>query len=1429
MIGDPANGIVATATQYDARGQVTRVHSLQRELASGVTGGTDLRTSRSYTAFGEVASETDARGATTYYAYNRMGRVTSIRRPVVLGADIDETGIAETRYYDISGRLAGTRDGNGNITTRRLAGGTGYGGATELVTAEYHADGGRVFQRYDDAGNLVKRTDELGRAIYSTYDKLGRLLTTSNVNSRDVAHSYTYDSLGRRLTHSQTGRATSDRETTDYDVAGRVTTSRAFGGEVTANSYAWDSTINSGLGATGGWRQTTTYANGKQTIEAKDTFGRLTSRTDMGGNVATTSYDQAGRIATISGLENQSFTWLNTGLLATQTSDLGSGSVRSIATFGYDQVGNRATETFTRDGVVYRRSEAIFDMQNRMRSWADTGDAVPTASMGWTYDKNGNIIRTYATCATLNAAGAVASTNTEERWFRFDSMNRMTLDGGKMGANGIERGDGTEITYRVDGSRATATRTLRAFMWVDDPTNDDGVDTRSVRRTDFEDSPDGNATARQSSGSGRIRAFYDAEHRETFAWRDDGQLSTVQIERTGGIDEGNGTVTPDGIFAYAGAAEYQYDAVGRNIRQIDRNEGGAAVYDRTISQDDRGLIVNDRTVVVQGSDTVTTVTTTDYGTGTDYALGAARKVTSTTTVNGGNSTTTTSTNSYEWRDSAQLTGTVTTKTNANTAYTNYYYSGVGQLETVSIGGDRPRTVSFINDLAGQAIRRDEADTKDTGDPHEIWYRHGGREIGYVGNNGSASDSYSESIRRRASKPDDTSTFAPLGGQPRGSHFAETIDRINSFETGSAGRSYTVQAGDTLSGIADQIWGDASLWYKLATANGLGADSVLVAGQVLTIPAGVVRSTYNADTYKPYDPTDVLGDINPNPKAKRGNKCGGFGKILLVAVAVAATIFTSGAAIAALSGSVGSVMQGVGTLLALKGSAAVGVSTLIAAGVVGGAVGSAVSQGVGLALGIQDKFNWAGVAMAGLSGGVGAGLAAAPLGSGVLGATTRGLLGNVITQGVAMATDQQKRFDWVGLGVAGVSAAVGQGIAGNSKSFWVQTGAGAASSLAGAATRSILTETSFGDNILAVLPDVIGSTVGRFVARELADVSKISAGDRALLAEAQRSANHIPVQDSNQNFAVEQLNRSVEEIDLKEAVVGNSDADIVVIGKLRNALYIPSDSVAKFVAVGGAGPSCNARNRIGGNGGPPLEDWQTLRQIGVPRKGGPTGALYGVLDSMFDLTGPALAAQSELLDLWTRINMSEIYSINQDYVSPPRLISAGAEANSIRHKLASYNFSESELAATKYIYNRDIGALQNETLRVYQGFVDAAFSDALAELKEGALYRPKGWSVPQALGTRMDQIARESMRSWFSEHRINPGSDVNISLNTRLAAGSEGDYTIPDVRVGGVVFDASIARKDTNTFQVRQYYSSSIVKSVFIVRPTSMGGSYFLGK
>jgi hypothetical protein len=189
-----------------------------------------------------------------------------------------------------------------------------------------------------------------------------------------------------------------------------------------------------------------------------------------------------------------------------------------------------------------------------------------------------------------------------------------------------------------------------------------------------------------------------------------------------------------------------------------------------------------------------------------------------------------------------------------------------------------------------------------------------------------------------------------------------------------------------------------------------------------------------------------------------------------------------------------------------------------------AIGSTVSQGVGLATGIQDKFSFKSVALAALSAGVGAGLGeVVKLGTAVgssafakvAGDVVRGALGNAITQGVATATGLQDKFDWTGVAVGGVvGGAIGvanrtmaangigavngtpQARARTIGNYANQGLSGAAGALAGAATRSLLTGTDFGDNIAATLPDVIANTIGNIVAGGIAAESAARRADKA---------------------------------------------------------------------------------------------------------------------------------------------------------------------------------------------------------------------------------------------------------------------------------------------------------------------------------------------
>ncbi|MFZ2030955.1 MAG: hypothetical protein WAU68_11645, partial [Vitreimonas sp.] len=91
---------------------------------------------------------------------------------------------------------------------------------------------------------------------------------------------------------------------------------------------------------------------------------------------------------------------------------------------------------------------------------------------------------------------------------------------------------------------------------------------------------------------------------------------------------------------------------------------------------------------------------------------------------------------------------------------------------------------------------------------------------YVGNNGTANISDTDSVKERTVSQ---GTGAYRDGATTPSSYSDydgSYNSLNSFNQGSSASSWTVQAGETLQGIAAQLWGDSNLWYKIAEINGL---------------------------------------------------------------------------------------------------------------------------------------------------------------------------------------------------------------------------------------------------------------------------------------------------------------------------------------------------------------------------------------------------------------------------------------------------------------------------------------------------------------------------------------------------------------------------------------------------------------------------------
>ena len=1126
-----SSDVVATITEYDAKGLVTKVLEPQRELTDTLT--EDLETLRSYNAFGEIKSQKDARQNTIDFHYNTMGRLIQQMNPETDvwhedGTKTENHRSTEKYYYDAAGRLVASRDANNNLTRRELVAGTGYGGSQALVARITTADGFFVDTAYNVFGNVASITDQVGRVTTQTVDKMGRVLQVNHAGG--LIENYEYDGLGQRIGRSDNYHV--DTETTAYDAQGRVIEQVAFGGDATSYDYEWVASVSSDLGAYGGWRTTTTFANDKTLTTESDIFGRQTKKTDMSGRITTYSYDEGGRLR-VSGdsdgddLDGDLYhSYFNTGRIKQSSVKIGEHAnnwTHRKTKYGYDAAGNLKSENLTIEGEVfysyevdqdgsndfyeekttetYKNATADYDALGRLIRWTEAGDATtntPFAETEYFYDAVGNIRKIDAEYEVLDGEGEINDTigNVhKEYWFRYDSLNRVVTTNGVLESDAIVRGDdGADIYYDFDGRRKYVITSFEDTGTLEEEVRRPGAQFTVIEPTEYP---------------------FTNTRKERYVYDDAGHLETVFVATQSAlVPEGLEDHTAPGYWLQeATLASFEYNDIGQLKVQNDYGVGGGVTHQRKVDYNAKDQILKDTSFTLkydpqQGNDTLKSVVDYTYETAEgNYLLGSTHSVNATNyELESGSASDTSAvwdktgssktTYRYSWWDGAQTEEVRqnTYKDNGALDYysnSDYYYLSLGgQANLYKVGAgkkiyqsdNRPLTINYISDLSGQIIGRSEkymsSHAVDAGAPHEFWHRFGGKQLGYVGNNGSTSNlSYTDSISDR--KKHAGNVFRNSDEAPETfADFSMGIAPINTYSQGGAGGVITASAGDTLSAIAARTYGDSSLWYKIAQANGLSGDVALAEGQSVRMPTGVMRNTHNASTFKPYSPGEAIGDTNPvgppPPQADKG--CGVIGMIIMVVVAVVVSIYTAGAASAFAA-------KALGLAAGTMGNA-------IAAGAIVGAAASAASQGVGVAIGAQDKFSWNSVAMGAIGGAVGGGLGVQFKGGGAWGAGARGAAGSAISQGIGDAIGISD-FSWAGVAAAGVGSFVSESLLpssdlrniGESEGYLsanyigAHMSRGAVSALASAATRSAIDGSNFGDNLRAAIPDVIGQAIG----------------------------------------------------------------------------------------------------------------------------------------------------------------------------------------------------------------------------------------------------------------------------------------------------------------------------------------------------------------
>ncbi|CAH6915611.1 LysM domain-containing protein [Vibrio chagasii] len=351
-----------------------------------------------------------------------------------------------------------------------------------------------------------------------------------------------------------------------------------------------------------------------------------------------------------------------------------------------------------------------------------------------------------------------------------------------------------------------------------------------------------------------------------------------------------------------------------------------------------------------------------------------------------------------------------------------------------------------------------------------------------------------------------------GGNPL-AHVSNKIDADLMDEkastVGQQPGSYVVSANDTLQRVSQRVYGDSRYWYLLADANGVSPSEPLVEGKRLVVPNQHTQTFNGAESFKPYNESEVLGNISPDPIAPPPPKksCNPVAMIVMTVVAVVVTVYTAGAAAPMISGvtgaAVGSATGMAAGMAALAGGASVGMSAGVAMGAaaIGGAMGSVASQLVGKAMGVVDDFSWGQVAM---------GSFAAAAAAGVGRYLSGGWAATPETAKAASAAQQASFVDRLGTGLVRCTASYGTqylgakalggemsfnwtnfaaSVVGNAAShelsFSLGEGSGShfTSGWVGAAASSVLRGESLRANAGRFALDAFGNTLGNALVKE----------------------------------------------------------------------------------------------------------------------------------------------------------------------------------------------------------------------------------------------------------------------------------------------------------------------------------------------------------
>jgi RHS repeat-associated protein len=375
--------IAEKTTTYDPRNRPLTI-------SVGVGGLAPNRTSTyTYTKWGTVATEVNPRGALTTYAYDNLGRVSSVTAPAVsheaVGGTAAVSSAVITKGYDTFGNVTHERDPKNQVTISTFDGQNrrtrldnpactiGCQPGATFETWSY-SNSGQVLTHRDPRGNTTSYLyDTLKRNVRVTLPQVGTAPAATKVthfnlkgnpidstNEIGAFSSFTYNELDLAKTASLTDRFPSTAASTvtyDYNDLGQRIWERDPLLNVTTHEFLQTGEMTK-----------TTDPIGAVTLFEYDPLGRQTKATDALGRIVTMSYNMASEVVAVSRI-------------------FGATTI-STATASYDDVGNLLSET----SAELNQKNYTYDLMNRPTA-VQVPLAVGSITTTYGYDLNSNLTR----------------------------------------------------------------------------------------------------------------------------------------------------------------------------------------------------------------------------------------------------------------------------------------------------------------------------------------------------------------------------------------------------------------------------------------------------------------------------------------------------------------------------------------------------------------------------------------------------------------------------------------------------------------------------------------------------------------------------------------------------------------------------------------------------------------------------------------------------------------------------------------------------------------------------------------------------------------------------------------------------------------------------------------------------------------------------